>query len=78
MHKEATSEDISVVRREGNRDFNHLKNLFASGEQFKNSVTEKNSATAVDGKNYMTQFFNLDAIIRSPDNCYKVWRMCLF
>ena len=41
----------------------HLKNIFASGELVKDSVTEKNSATASDGKNYMTQFYNLDAII---------------
>ena len=41
----------------------HLKNIFASGELVKDSVTEKISATASDGKNYMTQFYNLDAII---------------
>ena len=38
----------------------HLKNIFASGELVKDSVTEKISATASDGKNYMTQFYNLD------------------
>ncbi|ELX68033.1 virulence RhuM family protein [Prevotella nigrescens] len=41
----------------------HLKNIFASGELVKESVTEKNSATASDGKNYMIQFYNLDAVI---------------
>ncbi len=41
----------------------HLKNIFASSELDKNSVTEKNSATATDGKNYQTLFYNLDAII---------------
>ena len=41
----------------------HLKNIFESGELEKNSVTEKISATAADGKNYLTQFYNLDAII---------------
>ena len=41
----------------------HLKNVFASGELIKDSVTEKISATASDGKNYLTQFYNLDAII---------------
>ena len=41
----------------------HLKNIFKSGELIKESVTEKISATASDGKNYMTQFYNLDAII---------------
>lgn len=41
----------------------HLKNIFASGELNKDSVTEKISATASDGKNYLTQFYSLDAII---------------
>ena len=41
----------------------HLKNIFASRELIKDSVTEKNSATAADGKNYQTMFYNLDAII---------------
>ena len=41
----------------------HLKNIFSSGELDKDSVTEKISATANDGKNYLTQFYNLDAII---------------
>lgn len=41
----------------------HLKNIFAEGELEKNSVTEKLSATASDGKNYLTNFYNLDAII---------------
>ncbi|MBU5451397.1 virulence RhuM family protein [Acetivibrio sp. MSJd-27] len=41
----------------------HLKNIFAEGELDKISVTEKFSATASDGKNYLTQFYNLDAII---------------
>ena len=41
----------------------HLKNIFASGELVKDSVTEKNSATASDGKTYQTMFYNLDAII---------------
>jgi len=41
----------------------HLKNIFKEGELNKDSVTEKISATASDGKNYPTQFYNLDAII---------------
>ena len=41
----------------------HLKNIFESGEFDKESVTEKISATAADGKNYLTQFYKLDAII---------------
>ena len=41
----------------------HLKNIFKSGELMEDSVTEKISATAADGKNYLTKFYNLDAII---------------
>ena len=42
----------------------HLKNIFASGELVKDSVTEKISATASDGKNYMTSM-NLGGINQS-------------
>lgn len=41
----------------------HLKNIFKSSELQENSVTEKFSATASDGKNYLTKFYNLDAIL---------------
>ena len=41
----------------------HLKNIFASGELDKDSVSEESSATATDGKTYKTRFYNLDAII---------------
>lgn len=41
----------------------HLKNIFNDGELDKISVTEKISATASDGKNYLMNFYNLDAII---------------
>ena len=41
----------------------HLKNIFADGELPRDAVTEKISATAADGKKYLTQFYNLDAII---------------
>ena len=41
----------------------HLKNIFNSNELDKDSVTEKISATATDGKNYLTTFYSLDAII---------------
>ena len=41
----------------------HLKNIFDAAELNKDTVTEKISATASDGKNYLTQFYNLDAII---------------
>ena len=41
----------------------HLKNIFKNGELIEDSVTEKISATAADGKNYLTKFYNLDDII---------------
>jgi hypothetical protein len=41
----------------------HLKNIFSEQELNAESVTEEFSATATDGKNYKTKFYNLDAII---------------
>ena len=41
----------------------HLKMFFSEGELDKNSVNEKKSATAYDGKNHLTTFYNLDAVI---------------
>lgn len=41
----------------------HLQNVFSDGELEKDSVTEKFSATVADGKHYLTQFYNQDAII---------------
>lgn len=41
----------------------HLKNIFTTGELTEKSVAEQISATAADGKKYLTYFYNLDAII---------------
>ena len=41
----------------------HLKNIFESGELAKDSVIRIFRITASDGKNYKTNFYNLDAII---------------
>ena len=41
----------------------HLKNIFASQELTAEAVIRKFRITASDGKNYQTQFYNLDAII---------------
>ena len=41
----------------------HLGNLFDSAELKADSVIRKFRTTAADGKNYNTQFYNLDAII---------------
>lgn len=41
----------------------HLQNIFNNNELDKNSVIRKFRTTASDGKNYETQFYNLDAII---------------
>ncbi|MEF8732742.1 MAG: virulence RhuM family protein [Candidatus Accumulibacter meliphilus] len=41
----------------------HLKNVFSSGELSDEAVIRKFRITAADGKSYLTQFYNLDAII---------------
>jgi hypothetical protein len=41
----------------------HLKNIFKDGELEENSVVEKFSVTASDGKQYSTKHYNLDAVI---------------
>lgn len=41
----------------------HLKNIFAGGELKEDSVVKEYLTTAADGKNYPTNFYNLDAII---------------
>ena len=41
----------------------HLRNIFQSGELKEISVCAKIAHTALDGKKYLTQFYNLDAII---------------
>ncbi|NLB81384.1 MAG: virulence RhuM family protein, partial [Clostridiaceae bacterium] len=41
----------------------HLKNIFKDNELDENSVVKDFLTTAGDGKNYNTQFYNLDAII---------------
>lgn len=41
----------------------HLKNIFNEGELSEDSVISKMEITASDGKNYLTTFYNLDAII---------------
>ena len=40
-----------------------LKNIFDSGELNESAVCAKFAHTASDGKNYMMQFYNLDAVI---------------
>jgi len=41
----------------------HLKEVFKSGELVEDSVIRKIRITAADGKKYLTNFYNLDAII---------------
>ncbi len=41
----------------------HLKNIFQTHELQEDSVCAKIAHTADDGKTYLTQFYNLDAII---------------
>jgi hypothetical protein len=48
--------DKSVVSR-------HLRNVFLSGELEREAVVAKTATTAVDGKTYQIEYFNLDAIL---------------
>lgn len=48
--------DKSVISR-------HLSNLFKEGELERNSVVAKNATTATDGKTYVVEYYNLDAIL---------------
>jgi hypothetical protein len=41
----------------------HLKKIFDEGELAENSVVKNFFTTAADGKDYRTNFYNLDAII---------------
>ena len=41
----------------------HMQNIYSSGELQEESVSRKFRLTASDGRNYNTQFYNLDAII---------------
>jgi hypothetical protein len=41
----------------------HLKGIFEEGELAQNAVVKNFFTTAADGKNYATNFYNLDAII---------------
>ena len=41
----------------------HLKNIFNSGELREESVVSKMETAANDGKRYMTNFYNLDAVL---------------
>lgn len=41
----------------------HLQEIFKSGELQEISVIQKNRITAADGKKYLTNFYNLDAVI---------------
>jgi hypothetical protein len=41
----------------------HLKSIFAEGELVQDSVVKDSFTTAADGKNYLTRFYSLDAII---------------
>ena len=41
----------------------HLKNIFESMELIESSVVSKMETTAIDGKNYLTSYYSLDAII---------------
>ena len=54
----------------------HLKNFFSDGEIQENSVVRKFRTTAADAKQYLTAFYNLDAIIICANKLVS-WKMNL-
>lgn len=48
--------DKSVISR-------HIKNVFEEGELGREAVVAQSATTAVDGKTYQIEYFNLDVII---------------
>lgn len=58
----------------------HIKNVFKEGELNENSVVRNFRTTAADGKNYDTNYYNLDVIIsvgyrvKSPQGTqFRIW-----
>ncbi len=59
-----TQKQIADVFNVNVRTINeHLQNIFKGGELNKNTVIRKFRITAGDGKQYLTNFYNLDAIL---------------
>ena len=59
-----TQEQIAeLFGRERSVITKHLRNVFKEGELEESSVRAKFAHTAADGKEYQTQFYNLDVII---------------
>lgn len=53
----------SLFKRDKSTISRHLRNIFEQGELNQDSVVAKNATTAVDGKTYQVEYYNLDAII---------------
>jgi hypothetical protein len=69
--------DKSVISR-------HIKNIFDEDELVKNSVVAKNATTALDGKIYQVEFYNLDVIISvgyrvksKRGTQFRIWANCI-
>lgn len=59
-----TQDSIAVLFDKGRSTIaEHLQNAFTTGELVKESVCRKFRRTATDGKEYNTQYYNLDAVI---------------
>jgi prophage maintenance system killer protein len=59
-----TQKQMALLFEKGIPTINeHIKNIFKEGELQENSVIRKSRITVSDGKNYETNFYNLDVII---------------
>ena len=60
----ATQEQLGQLFQVSSQNITmHLKSIFRSGELNKNSVCKESLHTGKDNKQYLTKFYNLDAII---------------
>lgn len=53
----------SLFERDKSTISRHIKNVFSEGELERNSVVANFATTALDGKEYMVDYYNLDVII---------------
>jgi hypothetical protein len=76
-----TQKQMSALFTKDVRTINeHIKNIFKEGELSENSVIRNFRITASDGKNYDTNFYNLDVIISVGyrvkslrDTQFRIW-----
>ena len=54
---------VELFQRDKSTISRHIKNIFSEGELVRDSVVANFATTAVDGKTYQVDYYNLDVII---------------